>query len=126
MFLPLKKMRDLYCKKFDIDLMRTSVFSWGYDPKIYNVNSLIALDKKEINFVYTGLIGENRNVLPSLDTIKEIKTLLINSKVNFYFVGDMSSELKVEFEDIEFVKLLGSLFPEVDNVYEGCRFLDSI
>ena len=102
-----KKTRDLYCKEFDIDIKKTSVFSRGYDPKVYNICSSISLDKNKINFVYTGLIGKNRNILPFFNVIKENKTLLINSKVNFYFVGDMCEELKKKFEEFEFIKLHG-------------------
>jgi len=101
-----KKTRDLYCKEFEIDIKKTSVFSRGYDPKVYNIYSSISLDKNKLNFVYAGLIGENRNILPFLKAVKNLKSFL-SSKVNFYFIGDISSKLKIKFEEFKFIKLSG-------------------
>jgi len=102
-----KKTRDLYCEEFNINVTHTSVFSRGYDPKVYNINSSITLNKNRINFMYTGSIGENRNILPFLEAVKDLKTFLLNSKVNFYFVGGICTELKTKFEELKFIKLSG-------------------
>jgi len=100
-----KNTRDLYCRKFNIDIKQTSVYSRGYNPKIYNINSSITLDKNKINFVYAGSIAKNRNVIPLFEAIIELKTLLINSKINLYFIGGMYAKFKIKFEKFNFIKL---------------------
>jgi hypothetical protein len=102
--------RDLYCNNFRIDRAATSIFSRGYDPKIYNeANIPTNLDKKTINFVYTGLIGKNRNVKPFIQAILELKHIFIR-KVSFYFIGTNSIELENKKDEFPYIiKKIGML-----------------
>lgn len=82
--------RDLYCNEFGINLSKTSVFPRGYDPKICNYSVPVDLDKKKINFVYSGAVGKYRNINPFIHTLNGLNNELYK-KVKFYFVGLMSS-----------------------------------
>jgi len=97
--------RDLYCNEFGINSSKTSIFSRGYDPKIYNYSIPVDLDKKKINFVYSGAIGKYRNINPFIHALNELNSELYK-KVKFYFVGLMSSELKQKLKKFKFVKII--------------------
>lgn len=98
--------RDLYCKEFNIPIQKTSVFSRGYDPEIYKIKNTVKLDPAKINFVYSGAIGRQRDIMPFLNALDDIKAYL-QEKVVFYFVGSYPAEIKEKFEKYAFIKLPG-------------------
>lgn len=97
--------RDLYCNEFEINPSVTSVFSRGYDSKIYDYSNPVSLNKEKINFVYTGDIGKYRNIDPFIQALSELDNIFVK-KIKIYFVGSISSELKQKFKEFKFIKII--------------------
>lgn len=108
--------RDMYCTIFTIDKDKTSVFSRGYDPDIYDIESRISFDKTKINFAYIGAINRHRNAQPLLDALGEIDQTL-GTSLNFYFVGSYLDELKTKLKELRFVQLPGFVTFEESVMY---------